>query len=210
MGADGDFYINTTNSTIFGPRVADTWPAGVSLIGATGAQGPAGAAGATGAQGPAGAAGSAGPQGIQGIQGFVGPSGPQGPAGAAGTNGTGFDFLNAFNASASYVIDDVVTYNGSTYLAIAANSGPNNPTPDTNPSAWSVMAEEGAAGAAGAVGSTGSQGPQGIPGAAQPGPPVLRVLLARVRLRSTVLTPYSRPDRWALASIRRAARPSWM
>ena len=165
VGADGDFYINTTNSTIFGPRVADTWPAGVSLIGATGAQGPAGAAGATGAQGPAGAAGSAGPQGIQGIQGFVGPSGPQGPAGAAGTNGTGFDFLNAFNASASYVIDDVVTYNGSTYLAIAANSGPSNPTPDTNPSAWSVMAEEGAAGAAGAVGSTGSQGPQGIPGA---------------------------------------------
>jgi hypothetical protein len=159
VGADGDFYINTATSTIFGPRVADTWPAGISLVGATGAQGPVGPAG------------TAGQQGTQGIQGFVGPSGPQGPAGAAGTNGSGFDFRSAFNASASYAIDNVITYNGSTYVAIAASAGPNNPTPDTNPSAWSVMAEEGApgapgaAGAAGAAGSAGSQGPQGIPGA---------------------------------------------
>ena len=34
-GEDGDFYINTTTSTLFGPK-ATTWPAGVSLIGLTG------------------------------------------------------------------------------------------------------------------------------------------------------------------------------
>ena len=46
-GEDGDFYINTETSTIFGPK-ATTWPAGVSLVG---------------------------PQGIQGIQGTQGPAG---------------------------------------------------------------------------------------------------------------------------------------
>ncbi len=35
-GADGDFYINTTSSTIFGPKASGTWPAGVSLVGPEG------------------------------------------------------------------------------------------------------------------------------------------------------------------------------
>ena len=169
--------IRDSTSTIFGPKVSGAWPAGVSLIGPTGPQGQPGAGGGAGAQGPAGAAGSAGPQGPQGpqgIQGFTGPGGPQGPAGAAGaagTNGSGFDFRNAFDPNATYAVDDVVTYNGSTYAAIAASAGPNNPTPDTNSSAWSVLAQEGAPGAggsqgpAGPAGSSGSQGPQGIPGA---------------------------------------------
>lgn len=34
-GVDGDFYLNTATSTLFGPK-ATTWPAGVSLIGLTG------------------------------------------------------------------------------------------------------------------------------------------------------------------------------
>lgn len=49
-GSDGDFYINTTTSTLFGPK-ATTWPAGVPLIGADGADGADGAAGADGADG---------------------------------------------------------------------------------------------------------------------------------------------------------------
>jgi hypothetical protein len=102
VGVNGDFYINTATSNIFGPKVAGNWPAGISLIGPTGTQGPNGPAGATGAPG------SPGPQGVQG---FAGPVGAQGPAGAAGTNGSGFDFRNAFDPSANYAIDDVVTYN---------------------------------------------------------------------------------------------------
>lgn len=43
-GSDGDFYINTTSTTIFGPK-ATTWPAGVSLIGADGTNGTDGADG---------------------------------------------------------------------------------------------------------------------------------------------------------------------
>jgi hypothetical protein len=38
-GVNGDFYINTATSTIFGPKAAGTWPSGVSIIGAPGANG---------------------------------------------------------------------------------------------------------------------------------------------------------------------------
>jgi hypothetical protein len=39
QGVDGDFYINTTTSFLFGPKAGGTWPAGVSLVGPTGPQG---------------------------------------------------------------------------------------------------------------------------------------------------------------------------
>jgi hypothetical protein len=139
-----------------------------SLVGPMGPQGPQGAAGAAGAagpQGPAGPAGATGPQGPQGATGSTGPTGPTGPQGPAGAKGTGFNFRNAFNNSSSYAVNDVVTYNGASYLAITASSGPSNPTPDQNPSAWSVMAAQGAQGAAGPQGATGPMGPQGATGA---------------------------------------------
>ena len=41
-GADGDFYIDTVTSTLYGPK-ATTWPTGVSLIGPQGESGVAGA-----------------------------------------------------------------------------------------------------------------------------------------------------------------------
>jgi hypothetical protein len=133
--------------------------------GSQGPQGPAGPAGPTGPQGPVGAPGATGPQGLSG------PIGPQGPTGANGTNGTngaGFTFRNAFDPSAVYLVSDVVTFNGSSYIAIATNQGPNNPTPDQDPAAWTLLAQEGAsgpAGAAGPAGTTGAAGPQGPVGA---------------------------------------------
>jgi len=33
VGEDGDFYINKTTTTLFGPKVGGVWPSGVSLIG---------------------------------------------------------------------------------------------------------------------------------------------------------------------------------
>ncbi len=36
LGNDGDFYINYTTWTVFGPRNAGVWPAGVSMLGANG------------------------------------------------------------------------------------------------------------------------------------------------------------------------------
>src|SRR5579859_1969542 len=133
--------------------------------GPQGAQGTAGPQGAVGPQGVKGDTGAQGPQGIQGPIGLPGPQGSQGdagPQGPAGKDGIGFNFRNAFDNSASYVLNDVVSYNGSSYVAIAANQGPNNPTPDQNSSAWSVIARQGAAGA---QGSTGPQGAQGNTGA---------------------------------------------
>jgi hypothetical protein len=100
IGVDGDFYINTSTITIFGPRIAGAWPAGIPLTNTAGPQG------IQGPPGPTGAIGATGPQGA------VGPIGPIGPA---GINGSGFNFRNAFNPSATYAIDDVVTFSGSTH-----------------------------------------------------------------------------------------------
>jgi len=104
---------------------------------------------------------------------FLIPQGPPGAAGAqgpAGANGLGFNFRKAFDPTGVYALNDVVSYNGSSYLALAATK-PGDPTPDQNP-AWSLAAQQGAAGL---LGPTGAQGPQriqgimGLPGL--PGPP---------------------------------------
>jgi hypothetical protein len=142
--------------------------------GSVGPQGPQGVQGPQGAVGPQGSTGATGPAGSNGAAGPIGPMGivgPQGSAGTNGTNGTGFNFRNAFASSVTYATNDVVTYNGSTYMATAAN-GPSNSNPDVNP-AWALMAQQGAAGGTGATGPqgasglTGATGPQGILG--QPG-----------------------------------------
>jgi hypothetical protein len=123
--------------------------------GAIGPQGPAGPAGPTGLQGPMGPTGITGPQGPRGITGAPGAPGP------AGANGVGFSFLNAFDPYATYALNNVVTYNGSSYIAIVPNGPtPGGPTPDKNPS-WSLIA---AAGATGLAGPAGPQGPLGDPG----------------------------------------------
>lgn len=41
-GVDGNFYIRITTNMIYGPKAADTWPAGVSLVGPTGPTGAKG------------------------------------------------------------------------------------------------------------------------------------------------------------------------
>ncbi|MDY0281894.1 MAG: hypothetical protein RBR35_15195, partial [Salinivirgaceae bacterium] len=51
LGTNGDFYINTTTNTLFGPKVGTNWGTGVLLVGPQGPQGTAGAMGATGTNG---------------------------------------------------------------------------------------------------------------------------------------------------------------
>jgi hypothetical protein len=152
---------NTTAWSLMAAQGAAGAAGAAGAPGQQGPQGPPGSAGATGAQGPVGATGPQGAPGMMGATGMTGDTGPQGPA---GTNGTGFNFRTAFDNSALYAANDVVTYNGSSYVATAATSGPNNPTPDTNPAAWSIIAAQGAAGAAGTAGAQGQPGPQGPPG----------------------------------------------
>ncbi|MGB4773672.1 MAG: tail fiber domain-containing protein [Daejeonella sp.] len=85
IGADGDFYLNTTTSTLFGPKAMNNWPASGTLL--IGPQGPQGMAGAVGPTGPAGTGGATGPQGIQGIPGATGPAGADGAIGPQGMQG---------------------------------------------------------------------------------------------------------------------------
>ena len=156
--APGTFDLTVTNSS------------GNSVVfdltyGAIGPQGPAGAAGPTGAQGPAGPIGATGPQGARGLTGAPGAPGP------AGANGIGFSFLNAFDPYATYAVNNVVTYNGSSYVATVPNGpNPSGPTPDKNPS-WSLMASIGATGQTGAQGSVGPMGPLGLQGPIGPAGP---------------------------------------
>jgi len=42
QGTEGDFFINTTSNTLFGPKTASGWGTGISLVGPQGPIGPAG------------------------------------------------------------------------------------------------------------------------------------------------------------------------
>ena len=69
-GANGDFYINTSNYDIYGPKTSGSWGSATSLVG------PTGATGSTGSQGATGATGAAGTNGSNGATGDTGPTGP--------------------------------------------------------------------------------------------------------------------------------------
>lgn len=82
-GRDGDYYLNKTTNTFFGPKTAGAWGSGTTIIGPTGATGATGATGPAGPTGTTGAQGPAGPTGATGAQGPAGPQGAQGPPGPA-------------------------------------------------------------------------------------------------------------------------------
>lgn len=102
-GEDGDFWINTTNWTIFGPRTSGSWGSSTSLIGPgaqwrVGSGAPGGGTGSNGdlyldlasgdIYGPkAGGAWGASVGNIKGPTGATGPTGPTGPVGGSGTTG---------------------------------------------------------------------------------------------------------------------------
>lgn len=136
-------------------------------------RGPAGPTGPQGVQGDQGPQGEQGPQGIQGIQGntgATGPEGPQGPQGIQGVQGiqgdSGLLWRGPYDGLTAYLVDDAVSYQGSSYIAILGGTG-NLPT---NTTYWQLIASkgddgaDGAAGATGATGATGPTGPQGIAG----------------------------------------------
>ena len=127
--------------------------------GPTGPQGPMGVTGSTGATGTTGATG---PQGPTGPQGSTGPTGPTGPQGLQGVQGPPVNFRGTYSGSTTYATGDVVFYNGSSYISIVSNNTSHQP--DTSPTQWSLLAQQGntgATGATGAQGPTGSTGPQG-------------------------------------------------
>ncbi len=79
-GVAGNFFINYSTHTLFGPKNIDnSWPAGVSMIGPQGPMGPTGVTGATGATGSTGATGATG---------ATGPAGPPSPSAMQAALGT--------------------------------------------------------------------------------------------------------------------------
>ncbi|MGA8538535.1 MAG: DNRLRE domain-containing protein, partial [Terriglobales bacterium] len=159
-----------------------TGPAGAQgLMGLQGPQGNAGPQGVAGAQGPAGpdgpagtpgAVGSQGPAGPPGAQGIPGPNGPQGAAGTAGAQGPPISFRGTWVSEVPYAVGDAVAENGTSYIALIANSDTDPATDVMNSIGnWAVLASKGDAGAAGADGAAGPQGMMGVQGVqGLPGP----------------------------------------
>jgi hypothetical protein len=113
----------------------------------------AGAQGALGMTGPQGPIGPAGATGGTGATGPAGPAGPVGPVGATGSLGT----VTNWSSAANYQVGQVVfcaacSSNGSSYVALATNTGID---PPTNSAVWQLIAQ---------AGITGAQGPAGLAG----------------------------------------------
>jgi F5/8 type C domain-containing protein/collagen triple helix repeat protein/carbohydrate binding protein with CBM5/12 domain len=106
-----------------------------AVLAASGSKGGKGDTGATGPQG------KQGPQGVQGPQGLIGPIGPQGPQGlqgATGATGQGYTWKGAWSAATAYAAYDSVSHNGSSYVALVANT---NVTPGSDATKWDVLAQ---------------------------------------------------------------------
>jgi hypothetical protein len=138
-GIDGDFYLDTLSSNLYGPKKKGKWPLPRSLVGPVGPQGPVGRQGSEGKVGDKGiTTSSAGSQGVQGIQGPQGTQGTPGTPGAAGSSGP------------------------SGGAGVAGSAGPQGPAGSTG--AQGPAGSTGAQGIAGTAGSAGARGPIGETG----------------------------------------------
>ena len=183
IGIDGDFYIDTKNLNIYGPKMKKKWPKAVSLKGSNGLDGTDGksgsdgktvtnastVAGPTGVQGFPGAPGDIGPKGEQGLRGEVGATGEQGVAGPAGAQGSiGLTGAIGIQGPAGFGSQGAPGAPGATGATGA--QGPGGATGSQGPSGSGATGAQGPAGptgtsgANGNVGATGSTGPQGATG----------------------------------------------
>ena len=89
----------------------------------------------------------------------VSATGPQGPQGDKGLNPMG-----NWVAENEYFVDDLVTYNGSSYICINNHSGVTTP-PNSDTLNWLLFTAKGETGPQGPVGATGATGPRGPAGA---------------------------------------------
>jgi len=154
VGIDGDFYIDTKNMNLYGPKVKGVWKIATSLKQAelksvTTVVGEQGGIGATGATGPQGDKGDKGATGNNGLAGAVGLSGASGATGAKGNDGaTGFS-----GATGSIGATGAVGATGA--------KGDTGLTGATG-----LKGDTGTAGAAGTTGTTGAAGAKGDTGTA--------------------------------------------
>src|SRR5438105_3073002 len=100
----------------------------VGPMGPSGPLGPVGLIGGQGPVGPAGAAGAEGPVGPVGLPGLAGPPGPP-----------GLNCKGQWNGSGAYIANDIVFFEGSTYMARQGNNNVQPPAPGT----WDLLAQKG-------------------------------------------------------------------
>jgi hypothetical protein len=107
LGNDGDHYLDSATSRLYGPKTAGSWGSGVSLIGLPGSPGPPGDKGDPGSPGAKGDPGAAstepGPKGDKGDKGDRGDPGLQGDPGVAPPGmviGAGVDRIEAITQAA--------------------------------------------------------------------------------------------------------------
>jgi hypothetical protein len=146
-GIDGDFYINTSTKTFFGPKNA-SWPTGTAMVG------PKGDTGSQGVKGDTGAAGASGAQGIQGVKGDTGATGPKGAdstvAGPQGVKG---------DTGATGAKGDTGAIGPQGIQGVKGDTGATGPAGSQG--IQGVKGDTGAQGIQGVKGNTGSQGPAG-------------------------------------------------
>jgi Collagen triple helix repeat (20 copies) len=125
-GADGDFYLNTSNGDVY-QKASGAWGTAVgNIAGPQGPQGPTGPQGNDGPQGPQGDTGPQGNDGAQGPQGDTGPQGndgPQGPQGATGPQGN--DGAQGPQGDPGPLAADVTTedVSGTSYTLVSGDLG---------------------------------------------------------------------------------------
>jgi hypothetical protein len=81
----------------------------------------------------------------------------------------GLVYQGNYASTTNYALNDAVSYGGASYISLAAGNHGN--LPGVSPTAWGLLAAQGAVGVAGPVGATGpagSTGAQGIQGVAGP------------------------------------------
>ena len=110
-----------------------------------------------------------GSQGIQGTDGIQGVQGVQGVQGQVGSQGFGLTWKGTWSSSTVYNYNDVITYNGSSYISLISNNTGNQP--DLNTVLWNLINSQGLQGLQGQQGIQGFgyqqlQGTQGLQGIA--------------------------------------------
>ena len=165
VGIDGDFYIDTKNLNIYGPKMKKKWPKAVSLKGSNGLDGTDGKSGSDGktVTNASTVAGPSGVQGFQGIPGDIGSKGEQGLRGEVGATGEQ-GIAGPAGAQGSIGLTGATGIQGPAGSGATGAQGPAGPT-GTNGATGSVGAT-GSTGAQGATGPTGLTGAQGTSGAA--------------------------------------------
>ena len=167
LGINGDFYIDTKNLNLYGPKTKGVWKLTTSLkpkepaiaaivIGDAGPTGPRGDTGAQGDKGEKGITGDKGAQGALGIQGLTGNTGATGAIGFSGATGA----TGATGTQGIQGVTGAIGTTGATGLAGAIGAAGTAGSPGTA----GVKGDSGAQGIQGLKGDAGTQGLQGIQG----------------------------------------------